>query len=682
MKRSGQMIVELLMVIGLSAITLPALLTGFVVSREGRPQQTQRLAAVAFLKETKEAVRVVRESDWANISTDIVMGNEYHPVLSGSTWTLAAGNETVNGLTRSVVISDVYRDANGAIVTSGGTLDPSTKKAVSTVSWTQPFSSSISATSFFTRFLDNAAYIQTTESDFNTGSRLNVSVTNVSGGEIQMASNTKGQWCDPTLSSATIDLPATPKAVWAEPGHAYVASGTSQQASTVSFTRVDIADTDPPSGTIHGSFNGYIANDVWADTNYGFVATTHDSKEVVIIDLNSYADPVNKKYAEVGYFNTPSSSTNAQSLFVLQDRGYVTTNNYLYVFNLSSKSGSRAQIGSRINFANSGDTAGEIYGVEIGTSKYIFVGIEGSTVEELKIINVTNHSGGSSQWGVVGSINIEPNNCSSLESGKSVYIKPDGTRAYLGSSNDASFKEFFVLDTSNKSSPSLVGGIASNPPCTNGGGYDSGGMDPEQSVVVSLAENRAILVGIDAAGGADSEEYQVLDMSNEGSPSKCGGLQINQGVYGVAAVKEGDGDAYAYLITGDSSNDLKIVQGGPDGAYNEEGTYESAIFDPGYSATFNRFTATATVPAQTSLQLQIAVADPVAGSCSNSTYDYVGPDGTANTYYTPDEDTIIINNDGATYENPAQCFRYKAYFTSLNPNATAVLSDITVNYSP
>jgi hypothetical protein len=203
---------------------------------------------------------------------------------------------------------------------------------------------------------------------------------------------------------------------------------------------------------------------------------------------------------------------------------------------------------------------------------------------------------------VVGDINIEPNNCSTLESGKSVYVTADGTRAYVSSTNDANFKEFFTINTTSKSNPTLVGGFASNPPCTNGGGYETGGMDPAQSFVVPGVLNRAILVGIDAAGGANSQEYQILDLTNEANPTQCGGLQLDQGVYGVAAVKENDGDAYAYIITGDAGNQLKIIQGGPDGVYLDAGVYESSIFDAGYQRVFNRISATTTLPAQTNVQ--------------------------------------------------------------------------------
>jgi hypothetical protein len=366
----------------------------------------------------------------------------------------------------------------------------------------------------------------------------------------------------------------------------------------------------------------------------------------------------------------------------MNNRGYVTADNFLYVFDLSSKTGSRPRIGNRISFANTGDTAGQIYGRVIGNTTYIFIAVQGSTVEEMKIINATNHNQ-SSQWRVVGDINIETANCSTLESGKAVYVNPAGTRAYISSTNDLNFKEFFTIDTSNKGNPTLVGGLATNPPCINGGGYEAGGMDPEQSVVVSLLENRAIVVGIDNPNDAiNSKEYQVLDLTNEAAPTYCGGLDIDSGIKGVASVKEADGDTFSYIITNDASNELKIIQGGPDGTYLEEGTYTSVPMNLGSSAALNRLNVTSTVPASTTMTFQIGATDAVSGSCNGVTYTYVGPDGTASSYYPSTGGVIPFNDDGVGFENPAQCVQYKTYLSTTNYNLTPEVLDVSLNYSP
>lgn len=670
----GQLLVELLLALALSAIMLPALLVGLIGSREGKAQQRQRLDATTLSKEAHEALRVIRERGWDYVSTN----GTYYPITSGNTWDLATGSATVNGFARYLTIGDVYRDASGAIVPSGGVVDPLTKKITITVSWDTPYPSSMSSTYYVTRS-DNSVISEGSYDDFNDGTKTQVQVVNPTTGEVKLAANTKGQWCQPQFSSATISLTGTPNAVWATEGNIYVSTGATATPTQDSFSHVLVSNTDPPTFSLSGKLRGYQTNAVFGDVDWGYIATTNDTKEVIIINLHQYDDELNKILHEEGYFNTTTNtgsavSTNADAVFVMNDRGYVAAGNYLYVFDLTSKSGSRPRIGNRISFANSGDTAGEIYGRIIGGTTYIFIAVQGSTPDELKIINATNPAD-SNQWRVVGGINIEPNNCSTLESGKAVFVNPAGTRAYISSTNDASFKEYFTIDTTNKASPSLVGGFATNPPCTNGGGYEAGGMNPEQSVVVSLQENRAVLVGL------SGEEYQVLNTTNEATPVRCGGLQYNNGLYGIAAVRETDGDAYAYVITGDNPRQLKVIQGGPDGPFLESGTYESSAFDLGFVATFNRFDVTADVPASTSAQYQVAVADAVGGSCDSANYVFVGPDGAPATYFATGS-AIPINDDGAGFENPGRCLKYRAYLTTNNFYVSPTIFDISFNHTP
>ncbi len=679
--KSGQTLLEVLLAVAVAGLVIPALLLGFISSRQGNLAQSRRLEATFLLSEESSAINSVRERGWAAFAVN----GTYHPVVSGSEWTLAAGPETINGLTRSLTIEDVYRSTtSGQIVLSGGVLDPSSKKITARVNWTALIASEISSVTYITR-ADNTARSETTTAEFAAGTTTNTTVSGDSGGEVKLAANTKGKWCEPYLSSATIDLPGLPNAVSAIEGHVFAATGQTAEASTESFAHVLVGNTDPPTFTLHGKLKGYKTYAVAGDADWGYLATSHDTKEVVIINLNQFDDAPNKIYHEEGYFNTVTNtgggvSTDANAVFVMNNRGYVAAGQYLYTFDLSNHSGSRPRIGNRIQFANSGDTAGAIYGRVVGSDTYIYIAIMGSTPEELKIANVTNPSD-SNKWKIVGSINIEPNGCSTLESGNAVYVNPAGTRSYISSVNDTSFKEFFVIDTNNKSSPSLVGGFASNPPCTNGGGYEANGLNPEQAVVVSLAENRAILVGVDASGsdGIDAKEYQVLDLANEASPTQCGFLQFNQGIYGVAGVKESDGDAFAYLITGDAANELKVVQGGPDGNYLEEGTYVSAMFDAGATATFNRFDTSQVSPSNTQIKYQVAVAEAVSGNCSGAIMQFMGPDATSGTFFATGS-AIPLSASGV-YKNPGQCFQYKAYLSTTDYTQTPTLNDVTINYS-
>lgn len=637
----GQSLVELVLAVGLSMLVVPAIFVGVFSAREGRVQLRERTQATALLSEATEAIKSIRDQGWSAVSTD----GTYHPVVSSGRWTLAAGSEVTNGFTRSIVISSVYRDSSGAVVTSGGTLDPSTKRVTATVSWTQPYASSVSSVVYLTRYADNAVYGQTTQTEFNTGTHTGVVTTNTSGGEVRLGAGGQGNWCDPNLSITALDLPknGVANAISAIPFR--VVAGTGENASGVAFANVTITDTDPPSSSITGTFDGYKTNGVFVSGTYAYLATDDNTKEVVILDLNQL-NPSTGKYTEVGYFNAPGS-TNSNSVAVSGNVGLVTVGSTLYSFDLTSKTGSRPQQASR-SLPGTGTKI-----VIQGSDAYISIA---DAAREMQIVRFNSTGTTLTNYGYA-----DVNGAAAYD----VTVNATGTRAYLATGADASRPEFFIVNTLGKSS--------SNPNLPSLGTYNASGMDPKGVAVVT--GSKAILVGHGA------EEYQVIDISTESSPVRCGGLQIDTGINGIASVLEPDNDAYSYLITGDSATELKIIEGGPGGQYADSGTFESATFDAGYQAAFNRIEFTATEPDQTDVKVQIAIADAVSGSCGGANFQFVGPDGTSSSYF---ESTAAVpfHDDGSGFENPGRCIRYKVFLSTEDSFATPVFESITINYSP
>jgi len=130
--QAGLSIIEIIIAIALfviiSASSVGAVLGSFSTSRLGDEQNL----ANAIAAEGIEAVESIRNQDWFNLTN-----GSHGLTLSGSTW-IFSGASDIDGsgkFTRVITISDISRDLNGDIVTSGGTVDPNTKKVVSTVSW-------------------------------------------------------------------------------------------------------------------------------------------------------------------------------------------------------------------------------------------------------------------------------------------------------------------------------------------------------------------------------------------------------------------------------------------------------------------------------------------------------------------------------------------------------------------
>jgi hypothetical protein len=106
------------------------------------------------------------------------------------------------------------------------------------------------------------------------------------------------------------------------------------------------------------------------------------------------------------------------------------------------------------------------------------------------------------------------------------------------------------------------------------------------------------------------------------------------------------------------------------GEYQTPGIFTSSVFDTGTSAT-----------AYTTLEWQPTSQDPassikfqLATNNDNTTWNFIGPDGTASTYYTVPGTTISTTNNNARY------IRYKTFLLTTDTSKTPVLTSVNVNY--
>lgn len=616
-KSKGVVLVEVLVAFGLASILLPAMLTGFVSATRGREVYEQRIAAMALLREAEEAIRSYRNEAWSNIA-DLNTSVNYHPSISANKWVLANGLETVNGFTRSIVVSDVIRE---------GDVDPSTREFLITVSWP----------GFFTRSLTSSIYI-TRYGNTNITDTKTVSATG-SGYE---------DWCKPTQSLTTVDLSrqGVPTSVLAsislDASGNRIFAGTGGNASGPTFTNTKITGNPPAITTTSlGDYNNTKANGIFGDSDYGYIATDSNSEEVTILNLNQYSNPpTNTLYQKVGALDTPSPA-NADSVFVVGNTGFVTTsdnsNKKLYSFDVTNKA--NPSILGSVSLPGKGEKV-----KVVGT--YAFIVISGSTTK-LQIVDVTNPS----SMAIVGSfIN------SNLADGRDVAVNEGGTRAYMVTAASVTQPEFFILDVTNKESPSLI----------SGGTYDTAGMDPYGVAIVPGM--RAIVVG------HDGQEYQVFVITDDvisSCPNVDNFLNIDSGVNGVSSLTQVDGHAYSYIVTGDTAAELKIIEGGlGSGTVGSNGKYESETLpvpDPGYDVAFNNFSATI----DPELAYKISIKHGSGGSCSGVTF--TDSDFTA---FTPG--SLPLTTIGSGYVNPGQCLRYQVINSSTNP----ITYTINFNYSP
>lgn len=639
----GQMLVEILLVIAITAIMLPALLTGLISSKQGKAQQGQRVQAIALMREGVEILRNLKEQSWSYIAT----AGTYYPEITDNNWSLASGSENIGTHTREIEITDVYRDSAGNIVTSGGAYDPSTKRAVITVSWGTPLSSNVSSTLYFTRYANNESSEQTTETDFDEGDNEGTIVTNVGGGEVTLeAGGGGGDWCNPSLSVTEVDLSrqGVPTAISAYQGT--IVTGTGGNASGPTFVRTSVSGNEPPTTNFVGEFDNSKANAVFTENNRGYIATDTNSEEFQILDLTQFTDsPANTKFLKTGYFDAPGNG-DGLSVYVVGGVGYAVSDNTFYTFDLTSHTGSRPALNSGLTLSGNG-----VKIVVVGSYAYVATN---STTTQLQVIDVSNPTSPA----IVASFSA-----GNSRAGTDVSVNSSGTRAYLATENSSTAREFFIINTEIKSGSLPAVGT----------GFDTSGMSP-RGISVGTG-NKIIVVG---TGG--TYQYQVVDISNELNPSLCGTLQIPAGANAVSSLLQDDGYAYSYVVTGDANAELKIVLGGAGGQFAYEGTFTSGPIDPGSTVNFNYFSPIFITPPQTSLTFQVAIANAVNDNCDEANYFFVGPDGTENTFYTG-EGAIPTATFGS-YQNPGRCLKYQANFTTSDTSVSPTLEGVLINFSP
>jgi prepilin-type N-terminal cleavage/methylation domain-containing protein len=112
------------------------------------------------------------------------------------------------------------------------------------------------------------------------------------------------------------------------------------------------------------------------------------------------------------------------------------------------------------------------------------------------------------------------------------------------------------------------------------------------------------------------------------------------------------------------------------GEYNPNGSFISSIFDVGSPSNFYSLSWSPTnQPVQAgldSLKFQLASNEEVTAT---STWDFIGPDGTENTFYTITDSPIASDHSGDRY------IRYKAFLHTDNATSTPTLSNVSFTYT-
>ncbi len=134
---SGLSLVEVIVgaaIIGTSVISIVGIYGGLTKLSY---RNTPRVQAAMLAEEGTEALKTMRDSGWTSQIASLTVGSTYRLAWTGGSWKATTSSALIdNAFDRTFVLSDVNRDSvTFNVVTSGGVLDTSTKKATVTVAW-------------------------------------------------------------------------------------------------------------------------------------------------------------------------------------------------------------------------------------------------------------------------------------------------------------------------------------------------------------------------------------------------------------------------------------------------------------------------------------------------------------------------------------------------------------------
>lgn len=155
-KTRGFGLIEVLVSVGIIGAILVGLVGAFQLFLSIGLSSTETIKAVYLLEEGLEAVRSTRDGGWASEIETLTVDIPYYLFFSGGEWLLSTTPSLIDGVfDRTVELSSVSRDSNGAIVTTGGSNDEGSREVLVSVSWLRRGTTTTrEATTYITNFFE------------------------------------------------------------------------------------------------------------------------------------------------------------------------------------------------------------------------------------------------------------------------------------------------------------------------------------------------------------------------------------------------------------------------------------------------------------------------------------------------------------------------------------------------
>ena len=625
MKNKGFSIIELLVAITFVSVIITLILTIGAFNSKILKMNEDRISAFFYASEAMEAIKMFA---WDELTEGV-----YYPYLISNQWQLESGIELLEDrYSRQISIEDVYREnysnghVYGEIVSSGGYLDPDTKKVSVIVSW--PFDGDTEEETVSTYFHRWRADRFSQEDWFGGSGQENWIYedrffSNDWGLDVSFsgaATLRSGflDWNNGT-TTAVYNLPgtATPRDIFELGQKVYVV--TNNNTSGPEFYIFDVSNIYAP--ILLGSYEiGDTVRAVKVKDDYAYLVSHSNSRELIVLNVSN---PYNVSLAT--NFDL-SGTSDALDLVIGETELYVMRNNIFYSFSIVDPN--NPVLLGEINISGTARSMAL-------SGNYIFIANNDGNreVQAFNIINPANLE-------AAGIYNL-PGGIDALD----IYVQ--GNRAYVSTTTNSN-REFYVLDVSDPYNIAFLGS------------YERG-----------VNVNTFAIVGPYALLGASasSEELTVIDVSFPATINKAAGYNLDGYIQAIVA-----NCSNIYALTGNTNEEFIIFSTEEtDCGYANSGTLESSTFDTGLEqVVYNWIAWSGIQPANTEIRFQLA-----SSASSSGPWNFAGPDGSGSTYYTNAAQDFI----NYQHHLNQRYFRYKLFLSSSSSLDVPLLEKVTISYS-
>lgn len=578
-------IIEIILASGLFALFTVAVFYISLDTLERDVQNDLRREALSYAQEGMEAIKLLQSSDYNSLDN-----GSYGLSFDNPNWTLTVEPEILdNFFTRTVTLSDVYRDANGD-VSETGTLDPNARSVSVEVEWN------------WKGLLNKSVKLDTQITNWKSSEWILASCTDFAEGDFDYVESAVVG--DPVENDCSIELSVSPS------GDDLDYEG---EINTWTHGIDTVIEGDVLYMAMHSSQYGLAAFDI---------SNPDDVTLLGVVDVGGWAEHITVQNSIVyvgmrlkndGLSIVDASDPTAMQLLSQTDVGEIGTQ--LELSGTSLFMGTENQDGGFVSLDVSDpenpvilatlDVGGDVDSLDV-SGDYAYIGIDQST-NSFKVIDISDPS--------------NPVERGSLDFGYELNtVLASGTYVYTSITDW--FDAFKVINIADPDNPYLVSE-------TN---LDTDIVDMvivDQTIYAALQRVQYELARIDVSNPS-SPIVEQMSFSN-GQPTSIS----TNGDYLFVSVDQWNQGGMTVQIN--------------EGGISPVGTYTSETLDTGSdSPQYNYLEWTGELPAGTGLELQIRTS---SSSSNIGSATWVGPDGSSSSYYNASRTPIVLDPDrsGARY---------------------------------